>query len=89
MGLFSKRVKLTYKVDGVIDRISDMGSDHTYFWIRLEGSRKIYRIFWNQDSLSGHSIFLAKPGDRITLTIEDGEQGKIDPKAVHFFNHDY
>ncbi len=85
MGLFSRSAPPTFSdVTGEIDRISEMGRDHMDFDIRLVGSPTIYSVFWNSDGKGGQSLYMAKPGDRVTLSVQDGTT-----KARSIVNHSF
>lgn len=85
MGLFTRSAPPTFSdVTGEIDRISDMGRDRIDFDIRLVGSRTIYSVFWNRDGRGGQSLYMAKPGDRVTMSVRDGTN-----EARSFVNHSF
>ena len=89
MGIFSGKTVVRSKVTGTIDRISDMGNDHMNFVMRLNGSKAMYSVFWNDDGRRGYSLHLAKPGDRVTMTVADGQDPAGNIKADSIVNHDY
>lgn len=89
MGIFSRRPIATSKVTGTIDRISDMGNDHITFAIILVGDRKLYKVGWNDDGRNGYSLYLAKPGDRVTMIVEDERKNPGIVIAQSIVNHDY
>lgn len=89
MGIFSRKPVTFTTLEGVIDRISDMGSDHIDFVIRLVGDRTLYRIFWNMDGRQGYSLYLAKPGDRVAMTVLNDREGRPTDRVERIVNHDY
>ena len=89
MGIFSSKPDTKFNVTGVIDRISDMGNDHINFVVRLVGSRTLYSVFWNRDGNGGYSLYLAKPGDRVTMIVADGQKPSGIIKSDSIVNHDF